>query len=102
MSQTTVIAEKQVWVLVSSLKDDTKDVDLQMITPSVIELINEWQSQGKFIWSGPFNDNKTGMAVFEATEEEARTMYGRYDKICSGILNYHLYQWSAIPFLSVL
>lgn len=97
-----IVSEKQLWVLVSSLKSDTKDVDLQMVASSVIELVNEWQSKGNFIWSGPFDDNKTGMAIFEATGEEARNFYDKYDKICSGVLEYHLYQWSAIPFLSML
>lgn len=100
MSQTT--SQKQLWVLVSSLKEETKEVDLNMITQSVIELVNEWQTKGNFIWTGPFDDNKTGMAVFEATQEQAREFYDKYDKVCSGILDYHLYQWSAIPFLSAL
>lgn len=100
MSQT--ISQKQLWVLVSSLKEQTKQVDLEMITPSVIELVNEWQTKGNFIWTGPFDDSKTGMAVFEATQEQAREFYDKYDKVCSGILDYHMYQWSAIPFLSAL
>lgn len=103
MAQTGLtVSEKQLWVLVSSLKEDTKPIDLEMITQSVIELVSEWQSQGGFIWSGSLDDNKTGLAIFEATEEQARAFYGKYDKICSGILEYHLYQWSAMPFLSVL
>ncbi len=103
MSQITeTVSEKKLWVLISSLKDDTKGIDLQMVAPSVIELIDEWQSAGKFIWSGPFNDNKTGMAVFEATEEESNRFYDKYDKICSGVLSYHLHQWDSLPFLSML
>ena len=102
MSQTIQPQQKSLWVIVSSLKEDTKEIDLEMITPSVIELINEWQSKGRFIWSGPFDDNRTGMAVFEATPDEARDFYAKYDKVCSGILDYHLNQWSAIPFLSSL
>lgn len=103
MSQITeTVSEKKLWVLVSSLDQNTKEEDLQRITPSVIELVDEWQSTGKFIWSGPFNDNKTGMAIFEATEEESNIFYDKYDKICSGILEYHLYQWESIPFLSML
>lgn len=103
MSQITeTISEKKLWVLVSTLKDDTKEIDLQMVAPSVIELIDEWQSTGKFIWSGPFNDNKTGMAIFEATEKDANRFYGKYNKICSGVLSYHLYQWDSFPLLSML
>ena len=103
MSQTIQTSDqKSPWVIVSSLKEDTREIDIQMLTPSIIELINEWQSKGNFIWSGPFDDNRTGMAIFEATEKEAREFYDKYDKICSKILDYHLYQWSAIPFLSAL
>jgi len=103
MSQITKAhKQKSVWVLVSKLKADTTEFDLKMIVPSVIELVNDWQSRGNFIWSGPFNDNKTGMAIFEATEEDARIFYDKYDKICSGILDYHLDQWGALPFLSAI
>ncbi|TSA16630.1 MAG: hypothetical protein D4R72_06385 [Nitrosopumilales archaeon] len=99
---TETVSEKKLWVLVSSLDQNTKEEDLQRITPSVIELVDEWQSAGKFIWSGPFNDNKTGMAVFEATEKEANRFYDKYDKICSGVLSYHLHQWDSLPLLSML
>ncbi len=103
MSQTTQeIKPQTIWVLMSQLRDDTKEEDLGRITQSIIELVDEWQSQGNFIWSGPLSDNKTGMAIFEATEEDAHGFYNRYDKICSGILEYHLYQWESIPFLSML
>ena len=54
------------------------------------------------MWSGAFNDNATGMAVFEATEQEANEFYDKYDRICSGILEYSMYQWDAMPILSVL
>ena len=103
MSQITeTVSEKKLWVVVSSLDKNTKEEDLQRITPSVIELVDEWQSTGKFIWSGPFTDNKTGMAIFEASEEESNRFYDKYDKICSGVLSYHLYQWDSFPLLSML
>lgn len=98
MSQ--IISEKKLWALVGSVKDNTK-VDLQGIAPSIIDLVDEWQSKGNFIWSGPLDDNKTGMAIFEATEEDARMFYNKYDKICAGVLTCHLYQWDAIPILSM-
>lgn len=103
MSQTTMtVSEKQTWVLVSTLKQNTKEEDLQRIVPSIIDHIDEWQSAGKFIWSGPFNDNKTGMAIFEATEEDAKVFYDKYDKTCIGVLDYYLYKWDALPFLAML
>lgn len=101
MPQTTV-SENQTWVLVSTLKQNTKEEDLERIVPSIINLIDEWQSAGKFIWSGPLNDNKTGMAIFESTEDEANRFYDKYDKICANLLDYYLYKWNALPFLSAL
>ena len=102
MSQTVQTPQpKSLWVLQSFLKDETR-ADLESITFSVIERVNEWQSKGNFIWSGPFDDNRTGMAIFEATEKEARDFSDKYGKICSKILEHHLHQWSAIPFLSAL
>jgi uncharacterized protein YciI len=103
MSQiAATVPEKKLWVLVSSFDKNTKEEELKRITPSVIELVDEWQSAGKFIWSGPFTDNRTGMAIFEATEEESNRFYDKYDKICSGVLSYHLYQWDSFPLLSML
>src|SRR3989304_1642746 len=73
MSQTLQTQSgKQLWVLVSSLKENTKQEDLDRITPPVSNLVDEWHSQGKFVWSGPLDNNKSGMAVFEATQEEAQ------------------------------
>ncbi|MGH9999053.1 MAG: hypothetical protein ACRD90_04240 [Nitrosopumilaceae archaeon] len=101
-STAKISSQKTLWVIVSSTQENTKEEALQKVAPLVINLIDEWQSAGKFIWSGPFNDNTTGMAIFEGTEEEANELYDKYDKICSGVLNYHLYKWDALPFLSAL
>jgi len=102
MSQTLESSDqKTTWVLVSSLKENVSEDDLVQITPKVEELIDQWHSAGKIMWSGPFNDNKTGMAVFEATEREARDFYEKYDKACSRVLAHYLYQWDAMPILSL-
>ncbi len=100
MSQAT--EQETTWVLMSQIRDDIKKEDLERITPEIIELVDQWQSRGKFIWSGPLSDDKTGMAIFEGTKEEADRFYDNYDKICSGILEYHLYQWESMPLLGVL
>jgi len=42
------------------------------------------------------------MAIFEATKEESNRFYDKYDKICSGVLSYYLYQWDSFPLLSIL
>ena len=100
--QTELTTEKTPWVLVSSVKDSTSEQDLLRISPSVKEIVDEWQSKGRIIWSGGFSDNKTSMAVFEATRDEANELFNKYEKICSGVLTYALYQWDAMPILSIL
>lgn len=94
--------EKKLWVLVSSVKENANDEDLQKIAPSVSNLIDKWQSNGKFVWSGPFNDNKTAMAVFAATKDEADKIYKQNDEISSEVLDSYLYQWDALPLPSLL
>ena len=102
MSQHAEMSNAKPWVLVSSLKETTNEQDLQRITPEISNLIDEWHLKGKMIWSGPLDNNSTGMAVFEASDNEAKIFFSQYDKICSGILDYHLYQWDAMPILSIL
>ncbi len=94
--------ETRPWVLISGYNSDTKGADLERITPQIRELIDEWQSQNRVMWSGALDDNETGMAVFEATKREADLFYEKYGRICSGILNHSLYQWDAMPILSFL
>ena len=93
---------KKCWVLVSSLKEDSTLEDLERLTPLVKNLVDQWQSSGKIMWSGSFEDNNTGMAVFEATKEEAEKFYENYRTACLDILEYRLHQWNAMPILSVL
>lgn len=100
MSQQT--EQRRPWVLISVYKDDTNPDDLARITPIIQEMIDQWQSTGKIMWSGAFNDNATGMAVFEATEQEANEFFAKYDSACSGILKYSMYQWDAMPILTLL
>jgi hypothetical protein len=82
MSQQELI-QKRPWVLISVFKDNTNPDDISRITPQIQQIMNDWQSKGKIMWSGAFNDNATGMAVFEATEHETNEFYDKYDKICS-------------------
>lgn len=94
--------EKRCWVLVSTLKQDATKDDLERITPAVKNLVDDWQSQGKIMWSGTFEENDTGMAIFEATTNEAQEFYEKYRTACSDALESNLHQWSAMPILSVL
>ena len=84
------------------LKESTNEQDIETVRPKISNLIDVWQSQGRTMWSGALSDNKTGIAIFEATDEEANSIYDNYDKICSSVLDYYLYQWDAMPILSFL
>lgn len=101
MSQLETISKKT-WVLVSTLKENSQGQDLQRIVSQISDLIDEWHTQGKIMWSGGFDDNKTAMTIFDATQDEAKTFFSKYDKACSGILGCYLYQWDAMPLLSLL
>ena len=90
------------WVLLSSIRPDTNPSDVQRIVPEIQAIVDQWQSAGKIMWSGPLDNDKSGMAVFEADERAARDLYNKYTKICKGILDCYLYQWDAMPILSVL
>jgi len=94
--------ETKPWVLVTNVKENITQQDMEYIVPQVTALVDGWQSKGKIMWSGPFDNKSSSMAVFEATENEAKEFFKKYEDICSEILNSHLYQWDAMPLLSVL
>ena len=94
--------ERKLWVLVSSMQENTSDSELQRIAPQMGDLVDQAHSRGIFMWSGPLDNEKTGMAVFEATEHDAQEFFEKNKKICSGVLDTYLYRWGALPFLSVL
>lgn len=102
MSQTLETQNKKLWVLVSSLKETTTDSDLQKIIPSVSALVDQWQERGKFVLSGPLDNNKTGLAIFEATENEAKQLLQEQKHASADVLDSYLYKWDALPFLSLL
>ena len=102
MSQTLETENKKLWVLVSSLKETATNDDLQRITPSVSALVDQWHSTGKFLWSGPLDNNTTGLAVFEGTENEAKQLLAEHKRASSEALDSYLYQWDALPILSLL
>ena len=90
------------WVLVSNIKNDITIQDLEKIAPQVTVLVDEWQSMGKIMWSGAFDNAQSSMAVFEATETEAKQFLKKYESVCSNVLNFYLYKWDAMPILSIL
>lgn len=90
------IAQKELWVLVSQLKENTNNAELERIAPQVLSLIDQWTSSGKFIWSGPFGDGTSGMAVFEATKDEASKFSQDYSAITSHVLSHYVYKWDVL------
>ena len=70
--------EAKPWALVSNINEDANPSDLEMIIPQVSKLVDEWQSRGKIMWSGAFDNEVSSMAVFEATESEAREFFKKY------------------------
>ena len=90
------IAQKELWVLVSQLKENANDSDLEQVAPQVLALIDEWKNSGKFIWSGPFGDGTSGMAVFEATKDEASRFSQSYGTMTSGVLTHYVYKWDVL------
>jgi len=98
MSQT----ETKPWVIISNVKENPDAEKMQNLPSQVASLVDDWQSRGRIMWSGPFDNEVSSMAVFEATESEAKEFFAKYDSCCSGVLEYSMYQWEAMPILSVL
>lgn len=94
--------EQKPWVLISVIKDGTTPEEMEAVAPRVKELVDEWQSKGRIMWSGSFDDGATGMAVFEAAKDEADEFFKKYDQACSDKLEYTMYGWDAMPVLSLL
>lgn len=90
------------WVIVSNVKENTTPQDLARISPLVSALVDDWQSKGKIMWSGAFDNEASSMAVFEATEQEAKEFFKKYGDVCSDVLEYKTYQWDAMPILSII
>lgn len=90
------------WVIVSSIGKEVTEEDLERIGPKVLSLVDKWQAEGKLMWSGSFKDHPSGMAVFEATKEEAKQFYQEYSDACENTLVHYLYEWDAMPILSII
>ena len=97
-----VLDDRKLWVIISSRKENGQTHELEIIKPLMKKLNEEWFLGGDFIWAGSFDDNKTSMVIFETTEEKARKYFAKYDKICLKSLENKLYQWDALPLLSIL
>ena len=89
-------------VLVSVFKEDARSEEIVDIKPALSLIIDVWHNSGKMIWSGSFDDNKTAMSIIEATKNEAEAFYTRYDSITKPFLVTYMYQWDAMPLLSLI
>jgi hypothetical protein len=97
-----VLNDMKLWVIISTRKKDCSENELSVIKPMVEELNQQWFEKGDFIWSGRFDDEKTSMAIFEATTEKAAKYFDTYSKICGNSLDMKMHQWDAIPLLAIL
>jgi len=93
---------KEPYVLVSVFKEDVKPEEIANAAPALSLLIDEWHNAGKMIWSGAFDDNKTAMSVIEATKVEAEEFYTKYSNATNAFLSTYMYEWNAMPLLSLL
>ena len=94
--------DKGPYVLVSVFKEDVKPEEISNAAPALSLLIDEWHNAGKMIWSGAFDDDKTAMSVIEATKVEAEAFYAKYDNTTKPFLATYMYQWNAMPLLSLI
>ena len=93
---------KKPYVLVSAFKEDVKLEDVEQSTPALALILDEWQLSGKMIWSGSFDDNKSAMSIIEAGKNEADEFLIKYNNATSTFLSTYMYQWDAMPLLSLL
>ena len=93
---------KKPYVLVSVFKEDAKPEEIANAAHALSLLIDEWHNAGKMIWSGAFDDDKTAMSVIEATKSEAEAFYAKYDNTTKPFLATYMYQWNAMPLLSLI
>ena len=97
-----VIDERKLWVIISTRKKDLAENELEVIKPMIEKLNEQWFEKGDFIWAGRFDDEKTSMAIFEATEEKAKNYFESYSNVCAGSLAVNLHQWDAMPLFTIL
>ena len=90
------------YVLVSVFKEDAKVESIVQSGHAISSIIDDWHTSGKMIWSGSFDDNKTAMSIIDATKPEAEDFYAKYDNVTKPFLNTYMYQWDAMPLLSLL
>ena len=94
--------EKSPHVIVSTFKEGANPQDVEQATGKITAMIDEWNVRGNIIWTGSFNDGKSAMSVIEASEADASTFFNSYNDVCKSFLDAYMYQWDAMPVLSLL
>ena len=94
--------QKSPHVIVSTFKEGVNPQDVEQATGKITAMIDEWNVQGNMIWTGSFNDGKSAMSVIEANEADASTFFNSYNNVCKSFLDAYMYQWDAMPVLSLL
>ena len=94
--------DKSPYVLVSVFKEDAKPEDIAGAAGKISAIIDDWNGQGNMIRSGAFDDNKTSMSVIEGDKATAEKFFKTYDDACKSFLSSYMYQWEAMPLLSLL
>lgn len=97
-----VINERRLWMIITTRKENCEENEVEILKPMIENLNEQWFGKGDFVWTGRLDDDKTCMAIFEATEEKARNYFSQYQAVCKGILDTNLHQWDAFPLFSVL
>ena len=96
------MAEKSPYVLVSVFKEDAKAQDVAAAAGTIATIIDDWNAKGNMIWSGSFDDNKTAMSVIEGDKDTAQSFFNTYNDACKSFLSSYMYQWDAMPLLSLI
>ncbi len=96
------MAEKSPYVLVSVFKEDAKAQDVAAAAGTIATIIDDWNAKGNMIWSGSFDDNKTAMSVVEGDKATVEGFFNAYNNACKSFLSSYMYQWDAMPLLSLL
>lgn len=97
-----VINERKVWMIISTRKEDCEEEELEIIKPIIEKLNEQWFEKDNLVWAGRLDDEKTSIAVFEATEEKAKNFFEQYHAVCENALNVKLHQWDAFPLFTIL
>ena len=94
--------EKSPHVIVSTFKEGVNPQDVEQATGKITTIIDEWNVRGNMIWTGAFNDGKSAMSVIEASKIDAQSFFNNYNEVCKSFLDAYMYQWDAMPVLSLL